>query len=131
MNSAVLDASAILAVLHGERGSDVVMGIERAIVSAVNLSEVVAKLADIGLTDDEIRAAIARLDFERVANFGAEQAFAAGVLRRATRRFGLSLGDRACLALGTELSLPVVTADAVWERFDTGPKVKLIRRRQR
>ena len=97
-NPIVLDASALLAMLNGERGADRVAAmLPGAVIGAVNLSEVVAKLAERGMLAHSIRAALEALDLD-VHPFDPEMAFAAGELRRTTRRRGLSFGDRACLA---------------------------------
>jgi len=123
----VLDASAVIALLQQEPGSDVVrMRLEGAAISAVNLSEVVAKLAEAGMPDREIHLALAPLGFD-VRSFDGEAAYRAGLLRPATRSLGLSLGDRACLALGLALSRPVVTTERAWKRLAIGVTVVLAR----
>ena len=128
MADIVLDASAVLAHLRGETGGDVV--VERlagGLVCTVNLTEVVQKLVEDGLSDIDIRAAMDDLAFA-VVEFDETLAFAAGLLRRPTRSKGLSLGDRACLALARRENLPVLTADRVWAELDLGVEVVLIRR---
>lgn len=99
-----------------------------ALMSAVNLSEVAAKLVDIGMAETEIRDAIEPLGVE-VVTFDREAAVAAGFLRRESRRAGLSLGDRACLALGRERGLPVLTSDTAWASLDfgAGPEIVMLR----
>ena len=127
MASVVLDASAILALLNAEPGSRVVEeSLPEAAVSAVNLSEVIAKLSERGMPEAAIRLALEGLGIE-VHPFDAVAAFAAGRLRPATRRLGLSMGDRACLALGLSLSAPVLTADGSWKTLKVGVRVRLIR----
>ena len=127
MSEWVLDASAVLAVLQQEPGEDRVAGAlaDGAIISAVNLSEAVARLADRGVPEAEIRADIRRLRVD-VAPFDGADAFAAGLLRPATRAAGLSLGDRACIALGQRSGLPVLTADSAWMSLDFHPDVEII-----
>ena len=123
----VLDASALLAVLNVEPGAHVVAAVlAEAVVSAVNLSEVIAKLADGGASETAIRAAVARLSVEVVA-FDAEQAYAAGLLSPATRFLGLSLGDRVCLSLARRLGVPAMTADRAWGELNLGIEVQLVR----
>lgn len=123
----VLDASAVLALLGGEPGSEVVSNaIAESTISAVNLSEVAAKLADVGIPFAEIRAVLAGLPFE-VADFGQTLAYEAAALRPATRHLRLSLGDRACLALARRLGVPAVTADRSWADVSAGVEVRLIR----
>ncbi len=116
MSDAVLDASAVIALLQEEPGADIVRATTRdgaRFISSVNLSEVVAKLIDRPTTPDGIRGAIASLDLE-VQPLDESLAFEAGFLRTATRAAGLSLGDRACLALAIRLRLPVITTDRLW-----------------
>ena len=112
--SVVLDASALLALLQGEPGSDVVTDLlPGSVMSAVNLSEVIAKLTDHGLSLDEVHAVLDGLPID-VRSFDRDAAFATGELRGMTRGAGLSLGDRACLALAMRLELKAITADRAW-----------------
>jgi PIN domain nuclease of toxin-antitoxin system len=123
----VLDASALLAVMLEERGAEKVRELlPGAIVGAVNLAEVVAKLQERGAPDENIDRNIARLNLP-VIPFDAAQAMAAGKLRARTRSHGLSLGDRACLALALERGLPAVTTDRGWAALDIGAKVIVAR----
>jgi ribonuclease VapC len=123
----VLDTSALLAALWGEAGSDRVdRVVGTARVSAVNLSELAAKLVDRGASDDEVGAVLDDLGVT-VVPMEARQARAAGLLRRATRAAGLSLGDRACLALALAEGVPAMTADRVWADLDIGVKIEVIR----
>ena len=112
----VLDASALLAALFGEPGSGLVEEcIEQAIMSAVNLSEVAAKLSDRGLGKEDRADLFASLDLP-VRPFDQAQAMLAAALRCQTKRVGLSLGDRACLALAISEGVPAVTTDRGWLR---------------
>jgi len=123
----VADASAVLAALKNERFDKVdPERIVRASISAVNLCEVLAKLHADGLTETQADAATARLDL-RVVAFDRQQAVIAAKLWSETRRVGLSLADRACLALGIYLRAPVLTADRAWGTVDAGVEVILIR----
>ena len=128
MQSCVLDASALLALLNQEPGSEyVAAGIANgAAMSTVNLSEVVAKLSDIGIPEEVIREAISVLGIA-IVDFDTALAYDVGLLRPLTRQAGLSLGDRACLALARRLDLPAVTTDRVWENLSLGVVMKLIR----
>ncbi len=127
MSEAVLDASALLALLNQEPGhEEVARTIPDAAISAVNLSEVAAKLAESGMPEEAIREALEGLAID-VHDFGREPAFQTALLRPSTKHKGLSLTDRACLALGQQLNLPVITADRVWEELDLGVEVRLIR----
>jgi len=114
-------------LLNAEPGSEgVARALPAAALSAVNLCEVVGKLLDAGLTAQEIRAALAPLALE-VHPFERGSAHAAGELRPATRSLGLSLGDRACLALARELRAPVLTTDRRWTRLALGVEIRLAR----
>jgi ribonuclease VapC len=123
----VLDASALLAVLFGERGADAVLEtLPGAVIGAVNLAEVVTKLQERGVPEAEIERDIAELDLP-VIPFDAAQAMAAGKLRASTRSQGLSLGDRACLALAAARGVPAVTVDRVWASVEVGVEVVVAR----
>ena len=126
MPRAVIDASAILAVLLREPGSDVVETYyAQGIVSAVNLSEVAAKLCDLGMGAAEARDLLSALGLE-IRAFDETQALAAGALREVTQFRGLSLGDRACLALGIAEGVPVVTSDRNWEAVSTRARAEVV-----
>jgi PIN domain nuclease of toxin-antitoxin system len=123
----VADASAILAALKQERFDKVdPRRLVGATISAVNVCEILSKLHDDGLSDAQADAAIAAMDL-RIVPFDEPQARIAARLRSATHHVGLSLGDRACLALGDRLGYPVVTADRVWASLNLGIEVAVIR----
>ena len=123
----VLDASVVLAVLLDEPQAERIRGfLANSLIGAVNLSEVVAKLQERGMPDGAIDRALGHLDLE-IIPFDAAQAMAAGKLRARTRGLGLSLGDRACLALALTRSLPAVTTDRGWAGLDAGVTVIVAR----
>ena len=123
----VVDASAVIALLVGEPFTRFdARRLSNALISAVNLSEVLARLPELGVPEDATAAAVSRLAL-RVVIFDEAQARAAARLRALTRQAGLSLGDRACIALGAARSCPVVTADRAWANLDLGVEVILIR----
>ncbi|MCR2832570.1 type II toxin-antitoxin system VapC family toxin [Parerythrobacter lacustris] len=123
----VLDASALLAVVLREiDDQQAERWLHRASMSAVNLSEVVARLSDLDYAPDMIADGLAEFDLD-IHPFDAAQAERAGRLRAATRHRGLSLGDRACLALAAELGRPAITADRAWAEFDLGISIEVIR----
>jgi PIN domain nuclease of toxin-antitoxin system len=123
----VLDASALLALLNAEPGSEEVEGtIPGAAISTVNLSEVVAKLVEAGMPEEAVRAVLGGIEME-IHPFDVELAFRTGALRPQTRELGLSLGDRACVALGLQLGVPVLTTDRNWKSLDVGVEVRAIR----
>ena len=124
----ILDSSALLALIRQEPGQDVVQRAVRdnAAMSALNLSEVIARLADQGWDERTIRNLLDPLPLS-IVDFDAELAYRAGLLRPLTRAAGLSLGDRCCLALAQQLDLPVLTADRSWQSLRLGVRVDVIR----
>jgi ribonuclease VapC len=127
MNKVVLDASALLALLNAEPGSEEVeSAIPGAAISTVNLSEVVAKLVENGMPEDAVRSVLGDIELD-VHPFDLETAYRAGSLRKQTRKLGLSFGDRACLAFGSRLGLPVLTTDRNWKSLEVGVEVRVIR----
>ncbi len=127
MAEVVLDASAVIALLRREAGADVVASaLPGALISAVNLSEVAVWLSDAGAEDDAVRQTLDGLMLDPRA-FDSETAFSSAGIRKTTRKKGLSLGDRACLALALHVKLPALTADRIWAELDIGVDVVLIR----
>lgn len=125
--SVVLDASALLALIWQEPGADAVASVvDQAVMSAVNWAEVVSKLQDRGIDIDAALPMLADLPIE-VVPFDRELAVQAGALRVKTKHLGLSIGDRACLALAVKLALPAYTADKSWAKFDAGVEVRVVR----
>ncbi|WP_421851612.1 type II toxin-antitoxin system VapC family toxin [Novosphingobium sp.] len=123
----VLDASALLAAMLGERGAETVEAhFGQACISAVNLSEVVAKLAERGVPQEAIVESLADLDLD-VRPFDTQAALRAGALRPATRANSLSFGDRACLALAAEQGATALTTDGAWVGLDLGIAIELAR----
>ncbi len=127
MPEAVIDASALLALLNDEPGADVVAeALPEGVISAVNLSEVVAKLCAAGMPEKAIHQALQPLGIE-IVPFDEEQAYQAGLLRTSTQDFGISLGDRACLSLAKKLGIDALTADRAWAGLSIGTTIKVIR----
>jgi ribonuclease VapC len=131
---AVLDASALLAHINEERGANVVSRAiaNGAVISVVNLIEVLSKLAEEGEDPELASAEFTGTGFVEAAvqiePVTPEDAIEAARLRPLTREKGLSLADRACLVLGKRLSVPVLTADREWTGLgDLSVAVKLIR----
>jgi PIN domain nuclease of toxin-antitoxin system len=123
----VLDSSALLAWYLREAGAETVAAnLSGARMSAVNLSEVVTRLAGLGVGDGPQRRLARQLNL-LVVPFGESQAYRAAQLRAPTREAGLSFGDRACLALASEIQGVVLTADRQWAQVDVGVEVRLIR----
>ena len=127
MPDAVLDASAVLAYVRREPGWDAVEDLlTRSLLSAVNLTEVVATLVQRGADPALAREIVDSLGCETVS-VGFDLAFRAGTLEPETRALGLSLGDRSCLALAEREGLPAVTADRAWGRLPRPFVVTFIR----
>ncbi len=125
---AVLDASAILALILGEKGADTLTReiLKSAVASTVNLAEVQTKLVREGY--DPETAWEATISFvSAVEPYTAEQAKLAGDLVTQTRGRGLSLGDRSCLALGLKLNAPVYTTEQIWRDLKVGVPIYVIR----
>lgn len=128
MSYYVLDASALMALLHEEPGSDKVAHAVKdgAAISTVNLSEVASKLNELSIPQMLIQDAINVLNLT-IVDFNTELVYKVGLLRPLTKRAGLSLGDRACLALAQHLNLPVLTTDRIWQDLSLDVTVQLIR----
>jgi len=123
----VLDASAVLADLHGEPGGEIVRPvIQTSAISAVNLAEIITNLIDHGVPVEQAAFVTDQLRCE-VLDADRQRASAVGALHARTRRTGVSLGDRFCLALAHELGVPALTADRRWKDLDLGIQVQLIR----
>ncbi len=128
MGSAVLDASALLAVIYREPGAERVTEVmaRGAAISTVNLAEVVEKLSENGLLEATIRAILDPLRLE-IVDFDGALPYQTGYLRPPTQSLGLSLGDRACLALARQRGLPALTTERAWANLQLGVTVQVIR----
>jgi PIN domain nuclease of toxin-antitoxin system len=128
MNEAVLDASAILAVIQRERGAEklTLEILQNAVVSTVNIAEVQSKLVKRGYPPEEAWEDALSLGTVPVP-FTSEQAKIAGSLIAKTEKLGLSLGDRSCLALAIALKAPVYTTEQVWRGLKIGVPIHVIR----
>lgn len=133
MTAVVLDASALLAYLHDEAGAEVVEeGLSAgALISAANWAEVLSKFADEG---EDPKTVTRRLESQgligqvvEVVPLKDSDAVTIAELRPVTRAAGLSLGDRACLALGVSSGARVLTADRAWAELDIRVDVHPIR----
>jgi PIN domain nuclease of toxin-antitoxin system len=123
----VLDASAVLCMLFREPGFDKVAAqIDDACISAINLAEVLGRFVRDGHDLETVRTRIERLSLP-VVDFDRVQAAIAASLVRRCRSAGLSLGDRACLALAIHKRLPAMTADRAWRDLDHGVEVVIVR----
>jgi PIN domain nuclease of toxin-antitoxin system len=124
----VLDASAVLASFYGEAGAEAIDDILRiSVISAVNAAEVISKLVERGMPAEMARSALLDTGIT-IIPFDLEQAEQVGILRAVTRSYGLSLGDRACLALAKLTGGQAVTADRTWLSIeDLGIEIVLFR----
>jgi len=129
MPSCVIDTSAVFIDLQDERGAEEARKwLRDAAISSVNLHEIVAKAVEKGASPEQAKALVEKLRLSVHAH-EADDAIEAGLLRVATKRHGLGLGDRACLALARKLNLPAVTGDKAWSEIadDLSVKVVLVR----
>lgn len=123
----VLDASALLALVAHEPGWEAVdAALDGAIMSAVNLAEAFAKLEERRYGLDRARTNVVASGIE-IVPFDETAAFETAKLRPMTRRLGLSLGDRACLALAAGRKLPALTTDRIWAKLDLGLDIRVLR----
>jgi PIN domain nuclease of toxin-antitoxin system len=127
MTGVVIDASALLALLKAEAGAEAVRSrVTRATISAVNYAEVISSLVDGGMPSAAAAEAVATTGVE-VSSIDGVLGLEIGELRAQTQSAGLSLGDRACLALARARGLPALTADRAWAALDVGVEIVLIR----
>lgn len=128
VSSIVLDASAILALLSGEEGAEKLTLdlLKNSVSSTVSLAEVQGKLVSRGI-EPEVAWQAATCALRAAVPFTDEHAKVAGSLITRTKSAGLSLGDRACLALAISLGAPVYTADRSWKDLKIGVRVHSIR----
>jgi len=128
MSGAVLDSSAVLAILKGEAGGDALDAklLAKARISTVNLAEVQAVLVRDGMNAkdawEDARSAVGAVE-----PFTSAQARVAGNLLPLTRARGLSLGACACLALAITAGTPLYTADRAWSELEVGCRIHVIR----
>lgn len=123
----VLDASAVLVLLLDEPGAEVVAEVlPDGVLGAVNLAEVLSKLADRGVAAAGLadHLAAAGVHVEPVTE---QDALDVAAVRRLDTGRVLSLGDRCCLALARRLSVAALTADRAWSAVDAGVEVRQVR----
>jgi len=126
-DTAVLDSSAVLALLQNEAGSAMVRDlIYGALVSAVNLTEIHAKMIGSGFPAPISWKRIVAFQCD-VCSYTEDHARVAAELIQITKPFGLSLGGRACLALAIERKATVYTTDKIWKQIPLGIVVEVIR----
>jgi PIN domain nuclease of toxin-antitoxin system len=128
MNEVVFDASVMLALLQHERGEETLTAdlLARSVASTINLAEVQSKLVKNG-GDPEVAWGDALSAVNSVEPYTREHARIAGDLITMTEKYGLSLGDRSCLALAIALGAPVYTAEQAWRNLKVGVPIHVIR----
>ena len=127
MSRVVFDASALLTAAHNEPGTDLVFRhAQDSVVSTVNLAEAQAKLVRRGLPPEDAWQ-VALTFCHQIVPFDADQARLTGEIVPMTSPLGLSLGDRACLALAMLLKLPVYTGDRMWKKLQLEVEIRLLR----
>jgi len=119
MNKCILDSSALLALFNSEKGKDMVEDLlPFSVMSTVNTAEVAAELNNkLNIKAADCSKMIHSL-VKEIVPFDFDQSIVTGLLKKTTKSLGLSLGDRACITLGTALNLPVYTADKSWKKLE-------------
>lgn len=127
-NKVILDASALLALIQNEKGADMVRPLlNRAVMSSINVAEVMTVLQRVDISPKESRLSISEI-IKTIVPFDLEQAQYIAELQPYVQHKGISLGDRACISLGQKLQAPVYTADRIWADLSLDMvTIKLIR----
>lgn len=127
MTPVILDASVLLAAVFGEKGFERVLHLRQpGYVSSVNMAEARSRLADHGMQLEEIEQSLSLIN-KTVVDFTDGHAKLVAALRGETRKAGLSLGDRACLALATAMGGIAMTADRAWAALNLPVQLDFIR----
>ncbi len=127
MSAIVFDSSVVIAILKQEPGCSTAESfISDALISTVNMSEVASYLVRNSVPSDTIQEVLASFPIQ-VVPFDESLALQTGCLYSSCKHLGLSLGDRACLALAISRKLPVLTADQVWSKLDLGILIQVLR----
>lgn len=125
--NAVLDASALLCYLQQEQGAELVGNtLEHSTISAVNWSEVAQKVSSVGINPDNTRDLLLQMGLQ-ITDFTTSHAEICASLWSHTKAHGLSLADRACLALGMQCGRPVFTCDRIWTELDLKLDIRVVR----
>ena len=128
MNKCILDSSALLALFNSEKGWEKVEELlPLSIMSTVNTAEVVAELdKKLGVSSNQSKEMVLA-SINKIVPLDFEQSVEVGRLRKETEKFGLSLGDRACIALGLTTGYTIYTADKAWANLRLNCNIVLIR----
>lgn len=121
MSKVVFDASALIVLFAKEKGYELIKThLKDAIISSINIAEVYKYCIEVqNLTKDEANSLIKLADI-KIVDFSQEQALITAELVHKTKQYGLSLGDRACIALAMLKNHPVLTCDKIWQKVDVG-----------
>lgn len=123
----MLDASALLAYVNNETGGDAVVSfLQGAAICSVNWTEVIQRILQWGMSSERVGEDLVNAGLQ-IVSFGRADAEAAALLQAPTKHLGLSLGDRACLALAQRLGLPALTAEHRWAELTLSVAVQVIR----
>ena len=123
----VLDSSALLAFLLRERGHDVVsLALPAGLISAVNYSEVLARIAREQISARTLHPKISQYGLT-VVEFDTAQAVVAGEIRDRARQHGIGLADCCCMALAIHRALPVLTGDHAWANLGLDLSIEMFR----
>ncbi|NEZ65128.1 PIN domain-containing protein [Leptolyngbyaceae cyanobacterium CCMR0082] len=126
-NKVVIDSSALLAFWKEESGWQNVEAYEgKCLISAVNAAEVISTLIKNGVQPIKAKAAVDEFVTD-IISYDDEQAYTTGQFITEGKKIGLSLGDRACLSLGMQKHLPVLTGDTIWEKAKLDVEIILFR----
>ena len=127
-NKIIFDASAVIALLAKEKGFEVIKRhLKNAIISSINISEVYKYCIDKqNLTADECKN-IMGISGIKIIDFDEKQALIAADIYPKNKEYGLSLGDRACIALAIEKKHPILTCDKIWEKINIDVKFIMVR----
>jgi ribonuclease VapC len=128
VNKVIFDASALLALLNQEAGCEIVeKHLPHAIMSTVNISEVIAVLTEVEIPHKTAEEMVVEI-IKEIVPFELSHALVSAAMRKMTKPYGLSFGDRACLTLAKLKNLPVLTADKIWGKINSDEiRVVLIR----
>ena len=118
-NKIVFDSSALIMLFAKEAGYESVrQNLKHAIISSVNIAEVYKYCIEVqNLTEEDCRNLI-KLSGIKIIDFCEEQALISAKIIKQTKQYGLSLGDRGCIALAMFKNYPILTCDKIWQKVD-------------
>ncbi|HJD55783.1 MAG TPA: type II toxin-antitoxin system VapC family toxin [Rickettsia endosymbiont of Pyrocoelia pectoralis] len=128
MSKIIFDASALIALFAKEKGYLFIKEhMKDAVISSVNIAEVYKYCIEVrGLTQEEAKSLIKLLDI-KIIDFCPDQALISATIIHKTKPYGLSLGDRACVALAIFKNYPILTCDKIWQKLDLSIKFIMAR----